>query len=218
MVATPATPRALALRDEFLNTVTHGVGLVGAVAALPWIVVAARQGSDPWLLVGGIVFGVTAIVLFGASTLYHALPPGRAKHWLRLVDHCAIYLLIAGTYTPFTLGVMRGGWGWTLFGITWGLAIVGILLKASLRFRFPTASTLLYLGFGWLALVAIRPIVRALTPSQLAWLVAGGLLYTAGVPFYLHRRRHAHAIWHLFVLGGAACHLLAVIDAVAGRP
>src|SRR5678815_705170 len=172
------------LGEEIVHSITHGVGLVGAIAALPWLILAARGHDDPWRLAGGIVFGVTAILLFTASTLYHALPDCRAKHLFRLFDHCAIYLLIAGTYTPFTLGVLRGGWGWTLFGLSWGLAIVGIVLKAALRFRFPTLSTLLYLALGWLVVIAARPVLRALTPTQVAWLVAGGLLYTIGVPFY----------------------------------
>jgi len=216
---TAAAPRGgqtgYTLREEFLHSVTHGVGLVGAAAALPWIILAARSGGDPWKLAGGIVFGVTAILLFATSTLYHALPDGRAKHLFRLFDHCAIYLLIAGSYTPFTVGVLRGGLGWTLFGLTWGLAIAGIVLKATLRFRFPTLSTLLYLALGWLVVIAGRPVLRALTPTQLAWLVAGGLLYTVGVPFYVWSRRYSHAVWHLFVLGGAACHLMAIVDAIS---
>ena len=201
--------------EEIVHSITHGVGLVGAIAALPWLVYAARGHDDPWKLVGGLVFGVTAILLFTSSTLYHALPDCRAKHLFRLFDHCAIYLLIAGTYTPFTLGVLRGGWGWTLFGLTWGLAIVGIVLKATLRFRFPTLSTLLYLALGWLVVIAARPVLRVLTPTEVAWLVAGGLLYTIGVPFYVWSRRYAHAIWHVFVLGGAGCHLVAVVDAIS---
>jgi hemolysin III len=217
--ATPPAPRhdhaGYTLGEEIAHSITHGVGLVGAIAALPWLILAARSHGDPWKLAGGIVFGVTAILLFAASTLYHALPDCRAKHLFRLFDHCAIYLLIAGTYTPFTLGVLRGGWGWTLFGLTWGLAIVGIVLKATLRFRFPTLSTLLYLALGWLVVIAARPVLRALTPTEIAWLVAGGMLYTVGVPFYVWSRRYAHAIWHVFVLGGATCHLVAIVDAIS---
>ena len=201
--------------EEVVNSITHGVGLVGAVAALPWIVLAARGHGDPWKLAGGLVCGVTAVLLFASSTVYHALPSCRAKALFRLFDHSAIYLLIAGTYTPFTLGVLRGGVGWTLFGLTWGIAAVGIVLKATLRFRFPTASTLLYLALGWLVLVAARPVMRALTATELAWLVAGGLLYTVGVPFYVWTRRYAHAVWHVFVLAGAGCHLVAVVEAVS---
>ena len=216
---TPAPPghAGYTLGEEIVHSITHGVGLVGAIAALPWLILAARGHDDPWKLAGGLVFGITAILLFAASTLYHALPDCRAKHLFRLFDHCAIYLLIAGTYTPFTLGVLRGGWGWTLFGLTWGLAIVGIVLKATLRFRFPTLSTLLYLALGWLVVIAAKPVLRALTPTQVAWLVAGGLLYTIGVPFYVWSRRYAHAIWHVFVLGGAGCHLVAIVDAISRR-
>jgi hemolysin III len=203
--------------EEIASSVIHGVGVLGAAIGLPWLIVTAASRGDPWRLVGGVVFGVAALLLFTASTLYHALPPSRAKQVFRVLDHAAIYLLIAGTYTPFTIGVMRGGWGWTLFGLAWSLAIAGIALKSTLRFRFPVASTALYVALGWLALAGLRPVLRALTPGEVAWLLAGGVLYTAGVPFYASRRRWAHAAWHLFVLSGAACHLVAVLEAMSVR-
>ncbi len=201
--------------EEIASSVIHGVGVLGASVALPWLVVVAVARGDAWRLAGGVVFAVTALLLFSASTLYHALPPSKAKRVFRVLDHAAIYLLIAGTYTPFTIGVMRGGWGWTLFGLAWSMAIAGVALKSTLRFRFPIASTVLYIALGWLALVGLRPIVRALTSGEMAWLLAGGVLYTAGVPFYASRRRWAHAGWHLFVLAGAACHLVAVLEAMS---
>ena len=200
------------LLEEVANAVTHGLGLLAAAVALPWLIVAAVAARDGWRLAGVIVFAVTALLLFTASTLYHALPSGSAKRVFRVFDHAAIYLLIAGTYTPFTLGVMRGAWGWTLFAIVWACAVSGVVLKATAGFRFPIASTVLYVAMGWVAVVAIRPLLLTLTPAEIAWLVAGGIVYTAGVPFYASRRRFSHAVWHLFVLGGAICHFVAVLQ------
>ena len=150
-------------------------------------------------------------LLYLTSTLYHALTPGRAKQVFQVLDHGAIYLLIAGTYTPFTLGVLRGPWGWTLFGLIWGLALVGIILKAMGGIRFPRLSIGLYLGMGWLAVVAAQPLWMRLPGWGLFWLAAGGLAYTAGVGFYAASRlRYRHFVWHLFVLAGTACHVVAV--------
>ncbi|MGE5359994.1 MAG: PAQR family membrane homeostasis protein TrhA [Bacteroidales bacterium] len=199
------------LMEEIANAVTHGVGLVAAAIALPWLIVVAVAARDGWRLAGVIVFAVTALLLFTASTLYHALPQGRAKHVFRVFDHAAIYLLIAGTYTPFTIGVMRGAWGWGLFAAVWALAVVGVALKGAIGFRFPIASTVLYIAMGWIAVVAVRPLLLALTPAELGWLLAGGVVYTAGIPFYASQRRFSHAVWHLFVLGGATCHFVAVL-------
>jgi hemolysin III len=164
------------------------------------------------------VFGASALLLFTTSVLYHGTTSPRLKPRLRLLDHSAIYVLIAGTYTPFALGVLDGGWGWTLFGLVWGLALAGITAKLTVGFRFPLASTLLYLAMGWIGVVAARPLMQSLTPTELTWIVAGGLVYTAGVPFYLwKKRRYAHAVWHLFVLGGVACHFVAVLSVMAPR-
>ncbi len=167
---------ARGLLEEVANAVTHGVGLLAAAVALPWLIVAAAAARDGWRLTGVIVFAVTALLLFTASTLYHALPGGRAKRVFRVFDHAAIYLLIAGTYTPFTLGVMRGAWGWTLFAVVWAFAVSGVVLKATAGFRFPIASTVLYVAMGWVAVVAIRPLLLTLTPPEIAWLVAGGIV------------------------------------------
>lgn len=204
--------RPQTMGEEIANSVTHGVGLAGSVAAVPVLVYAAG-GRDPWQLAGGVVFGVTLVLLYLASTLYHALPVCRAKTVLRTLDHSAIYLLIAGTYTPFTLGALRGPWGWGLFGTIWALALFGIVAKWTLGFRFPRLSTVLYLAMGWLVVVAIHPLVTNVSPAGLAWLLAGGLCYTGGVAFYVTdtRLRYGHALWHLFVVAGSACHFVAVL-------
>ena len=206
-----AHKRPLTRAEEIANALTHGLGLLGSIVALPVLVVTALAKGDALLVVGYSVFGATMVALYAASTIYHALPPSRAKQLFRVVDHVAIYLLIAGSYTPFTFGVLRGAWGWTLSGIVWSLAIVGILLKTTVGFRFPRASTVLYLSMGWLAVVAAKPLAAAVPGAGLAWIIAGGLLYTGGVVFYArdYRPWH-HTVWHLFVLGGSACHFVAV--------
>lgn len=200
-------------REELANALTHGTGLAASLVGLPTLVLVAVNGGGARQIVACTVFAATLVILYAASTLYHALPPSRAKRVLRVVDHSAIYLLIAGSYTPFTLGVLSGAWGWTLFGVIWGLAAFGILYKTLLGFRFPRLSILLYVGMGWLAVLAIGPLTQALPAGGLAWLIAGGLCYTAGVPFYLRDRlRYRHAVWHLFVLAGSACHYAAVLQ------
>jgi hemolysin III len=204
--------RAQSRGEELLNALTHGSGLGASLVGLPTLVLVAAAGGDPRQILACTVFATTLVLLYGASTLYHAVPVSRAKRVLRVVDHSSIYLLIAGSYTPFTLGVLRGTWGWALFGLVWALAALGILYKTTLGFRFPRLSTGLYLGMGWLAVVALGPLARALPVSALAWLLAGGLCYTAGVPFYIRDRlRFRHAVWHLFVLAGSACHYVAVM-------
>ncbi len=208
----PGMNDVLHRRAEVANTLTHGAGLLAAVAATPILVVQAVTRGGPADVVGAAVFGATLILLYLASTAYHATPRGRMRDLLRRLDHSAIYLLIAGTYTPFTLGVLKGGWGWTLFGIVWAAAALGVAIKVFAGVRRPLVSTGLYLVMGWLVLVAIGPLVRALPPAGLAWLVAGGVAYSAGVPFYLARRlRYGHAIWHLFVLAGSTCHVVAAL-------
>jgi hemolysin III len=162
--------------------------------------------------VGASVFAATIVLLYLASTLYHALPRNRAKRVLQVIDHGAIFLLIAGTYTPFTLGVLRGAWGWTLLGVVWGLAAVGIVLKAVGRLRHPALSVCLYLGMGWLVLIAVRPLWLRVPLAGLLWLLAGGLAYTAGLAFFAAKgMRYSHLVWHLFVLAGTACHFFAVL-------
>ena len=198
--------------EEAANALTHGVGLVASLVALPVLLVAAVARHDPWQVVGVAVFGTTLIALYAASTLYHAVAHPRAKRRLRLADHCAIYLLIAGTYTPFTLGVLRGAWGWSLLGVIWALAVSGVAFKMFGGLRFPRVSGVAYLLMGWTCLAAIGPIVARVPAQGVAWLVAGGLLYSLGMIFYASARlRYAHAVWHLFVLAGSGCHFLAVL-------
>lgn len=205
--------RAQTLGEEVANAVSHGVGLLLAAASLPIAVwFAARHGSAA-NIVGAGVYSATMLLLYGVSTLYHALPQGRAKRVFNRLDHAAIYVFIAGSYTPFTLGVLRGGWGWTLFGLVWACAAAGVALKLLNRLSHPGLSTGLYVAMGWLVLIAIVPLADRIAPAGLAWLVAGGLFYTLGAAFYLldSRFRFAHAVWHLFVLGGSVSHFFAVL-------
>jgi hemolysin III len=198
-------------REEWWNSVTHGFGLAASVTATTLLIVFGAFGGDPWLIVGVSVFGTTLVLLYAASTLYHAVGSPRAKGWLRSLDHGAIFLLIAGTYTPFVLVPLRGGWGWSLFGVVWGFAVVGVVFKLFAAERFPRISTGVYIALGWVVVVAIVPLVRRVPTATLGWLLAGGLAYTAGTIFYASRRvPYGHAIWHLFVLGGSACHAMAV--------
>jgi hemolysin III len=200
------------LGEEIANSVSHGVALAAALVAAPVLVLSAR-GHGTAAVVGAAVFAATAVLLYLASTLYHALPNGRAKRVFRIIDHSAIFLLIAGTYTPFTLGVLRGPWGWTILGLVWGLAALGITLKAVAGIRYRRASTMLYVAMGWLALVAIRPLWLQVPRSGWLWLLGGGVAYTAGIAFYAtdHRVRYGHFVWHLFVLAGTVCHFFAVL-------
>jgi hemolysin III len=210
--------RTPTMGEEIASAVIHGVGLAGASVALVVLATAAGRQGDPWRTVGALVFGATLMLLYATSTLYHALPGTRlprTKRLFRVLDHAAIYGLIAGTYTPFMLGPMRGPWGWSLFGAIWGIAAVGVMLKATLGFRFPSISTALYLGMGWLVLIAAKPLAARLDATALAWLVAGGACYTLGVVFFSWERLpYGHAVWHLFVAAGSACHFLAVLSGV----
>ena len=203
--------RAQSLGEEIANSVSHGVGLLAAVAAVPFLVVAAVERGEAAGIVGASIFATTMVLLYLASTLYHALPANRAKGVFRVLDHAAIYLLIAGTYTPFTLGVLRGAWGWTLFGLVWGLALAGVVVKAVGGVQHLRVSTGFYLVMGWLFLIAAKPLWLRLPSWGLFWLVAGGMAYTVGVAFFRAERvRYAHFVWHLFVLAGTACHFIAV--------
>ena len=204
--------RHQSLGEEIANSISHGVGLLAALIAAPFLLVHAVRHGDAATVVGASVFAATVILLYSASTLYHALPRNKSKRILRVFDHAAIFLLIAGTYTPFTLGVLRGTWGWTLFGLVWSLAVFGVLMKVLAGMRYPRFSTGLYLGMGWLVVIAVRPLWLHVPPSGLAWMAAGGLAYTAGVVFYAAERpRYSHFVWHLFVLAGTACHFVAVL-------
>ena len=203
--------RAQSLGEEFANSLSHGAGFVAALIAVP-VLVQGAIGLGAAAIVGAAIFGATTALLYLTSTLYHALPANRAKRVLQILDHGAIYLLIAGTYTPFTLGVLRGPWGWTLFGLIWSLAVAGIVLKSIRGIRHPRLSTAVYLAMGWLILAVAGPLWHAMPVSGLIWLAAGGVAYTAGVGFYaVDRMRYAHFVWHLFVLAGTACHFVAVL-------
>jgi len=203
--------RAWTSGEEVAHAVTHGVGLLAAIAGVVILVLQAAATRDPWRITACAVYATTLVLLYGTSTLYHALSATRARRVFRVLDHSAIFLLIAGTYTPFALISLRGPWGWTLLGIVWGLAVLGITAKAVFGTRWPILSTALYVGMGWVVLVAVKPLVAHVPAGGIAWLVAGGVAYTAGIVFYAWTRlRYSHAIWHLFVLAGSACHYVAV--------
>ena len=197
--------------EEVAHSLTHGVGLLLGIAALVLMVVFTVQKDSLLLLVACSLYGATLVLLYAASTFYHALPVGRGKRVFGTLDHAAIFLLIAGTYTPFALVTLRGRWGWSLFGSIWGLAIAGVVLEAVWRGRARRLQLLLYLVMGWSVVIAARPLLRGLAPGGLLLLAAGGLFYTLGVVFFVwHRLPFHHAVWHLFVLGGSICHFFAV--------
>ncbi|MFN2400627.1 MAG: hemolysin III family protein [Gemmatimonadaceae bacterium] len=212
MSAEPAVlDRGQSLGEEIANSVSHGVGLVAALAATPFLIAHAASSGSAAFIVGACVFSATMVLLYLASTLYHALPRGKAKRVFQVIEHSAIFLLIAGTYTPFTLGVLRGAWGWTLFALVWSLAAVGVLMRVEGGVRHPAFPLILYLAMGWLMVVAIRPLWLRVPLSGLLWLLLGGVAYTAGVAFYAAKRlRYGHFVWHLFVLAGTTCHFIAV--------
>jgi len=203
--------------EELANSLSHGLGLIAALVATPFLVLQALRHGDAGFVVGASVFAATMVLLYLASTLYHALPVGRAKRAFRVIEHSAIFLLIAGTYTPFTLGVLRGTWGWSLLGVVWGIAVTGVVLKALNRLTHPILTTSLYLLMGWLIVIAAEPLSERVPASGLLWLVAGGLAYTSGVFFFAldSRLRYGHFIWHLFVMAGTACHYFAVLGYAA---
>ena len=208
-----AADRAQTRGEEIANVASHGLGCLLAMAATPLLVWQAAQHGSAADIVAAAVFGGAMILLYAVSTLYHALPIGRAKAWLNRLDHAAIFVFIAASYTPFTLGVLRGGWGWAMFGVVWGVAAFGVTVKLLNRLRHPLWSTGLYVAMGWVAVVAVVPLVSGLPTAGLAWLVAGGLSYTLGALVFLfdHRVRYAHFAFHLFVLGGSACHFFAAL-------
>ncbi len=197
--------------EELAHSLTHGAGLLLAIAALVLMIVFAAQKGSAIHVVSSTVYGVTLVVLYASSTFYHALPSGRGKRVFGILDHAAIFLLIAGTYTPFALVTLAGGWGWSLFAVIWGLAIGGIVLEAVSRGRMRRVQLLLYLVMGWGIVAAARPLARELAPGGLALLLAGGLAYTLGVVFFVWRRPFHHAVWHVFVLSGSICHFFAVL-------
>lgn len=204
------------LGEEIANSISHGVGLAAALVASPFLVVAAARQENPAFLAGTIIFVATMWLLYLSSTLYHAWPQTRLKCVLQIIDHSAIFLLIAGTYSPFMLGPMRGAWGWTIFALVWLLAIFGVVMKMRSGIKWKRLSLTLYLGMGWLVLLALRPFVQTVPPEAVFWLFAGGVAYTGGVIFFVNERvRYNHFVWHLFVLAGTSCHFCAVYSCVA---
>jgi len=200
-----------AMREELANALTHGLAAVAALAGSAVLISLAAQYGDGWQLAGAIVFGAALLILYAASTLYHAIQHPRVKRRLQVLDHCAIYVLIAGTYTPFTLTSLRGPWGWGLFAAIWALALAGVVFKLFFTGRFDRLSTLIYLGMGWLVVIAIKPLLAVMDAWTLGWLFGGGVFYSLGTLFYLRESLpYSHAIWHLFVIAGSVCHYLAV--------
>ena len=205
--------RPQTMGEEIANSLSHGVGFVAAVAAAPMLILTTAQNGRPLNVIGAAIFAVTMVLLYCASTIYHAVPHERAKALLRKLDHGAIYLMIAGTYTPFTLGALNGPLGWTLLGLVWSLAAVGVALKAFDRIEHPLASLGLYLLMGWLCVIALELLLERVPMQGLLLLGAGGFAYMAGVAFFAtdSRVRYGHFIWHLFVLAGTGCHFFAVL-------
>lgn len=202
--------------EEIANSVSHGVGLAAALIAAPFLIDAASAHENRAFLVGTEIFVATMLLLYLGSTLYHAWPRTALKCVLRVIDHSAIFLLIAGTYSPFMLGPMRGVWGWTILGVIWLLAIVGVLTKLIVGVQRPKVAMPLYLGMGWLILVAIRPLSEAVPFASVAWLLAGGIAYTTGLIFFAKEHvRYNHFVWHLFVLAGTLCHFCAIFSYAA---
>lgn len=205
-------------REETANALTHGLGALLGCAALALLVVFASLRGTAWHIVSCSIYGATIVLLYAFSTSYHLIRNQRAKKILQTLDHSAIFLLIAGTYTPFLLVTLRGGWGWSLFGVLWGLAAVGIVLEVTLTARFRMLAVPVYLVMGWIALIALRPMMARLAPGGMAWVFAGGLAYSVGVIFYVLKRvPFAHTVWHVFVLGGSICHFFAVLLYVVPR-
>jgi hemolysin III len=200
------------LGEEIAHTITHGIGIVLSIAGLVVLVAFASLYGDAWHITSSSIYGATLILLYTASTLYHGIPQPRAKQVLRRIDHAAIFLLIAGTYTPYTLVNLRGEWGWTLFGVVWGFALFGVLLETLVKRRIKWLSISLYLGLGWLVVIAIKPLLNNVANGGLILLLAGGLCYSLGVIFYLWKRlAYHHAVWHLFVMAGSLLHFFSIL-------
>jgi hemolysin III len=199
--------------EELANSISHGIALVAVLVGTPFLILSAVQQGATGVVVGASVFSATAIFLYLSSTVYHALTPGKAKDVSRVIEHSAIFLLIAGTYTPFTLGILKGVWGWTLFSLIWVLAIAGVALKIFERRPHYIFSTCLYLFMGWLIVLAIPPLLTKMPTTGVVWLVAGGLSYTVGVAFFATdaKVRYGHLLWHLLVMGGTICHYVSIL-------
>jgi len=224
MNASPRNP-ALSLprqdpHEEIVNTITHGLGVLLSLAALATMVTRAGIQSSAWHVVGSAVFGSSLVVLYAASAIYHGLPRGHLKAVMRVVEHACIYVLIAGTYTPFSLTVIRGAWGWTLLGLVWGLALAMIVFKILFVHRHPWVWIGGYVVMGWLAVLAAKPIMESLPVGGLLWILGGGVFYTGGLLFFFldERIRFFHVLWHLCVMAGSACHVVAVMRYVLSAP
>lgn len=199
------------LKEEIAHSVTHGIGALLSVIGLTLLVIYSSMYGDTWHIISSSIYGLTLITLYTSSTLYHAITVPDVKRFLQKLDHAAIFLLIAGTYTPFTLVNLRGGWGWTLFGIVWSIAIAGMIMELIVKQRYKRVSLGLYLGLGWIVMIAIDPMITHVEAGGLILLLIGGLFYSLGVIFYVWKTLlYHHAIWHLFVLTGSACHFFAV--------
>ena len=210
-MATQVSEAGYSLGEEIAHAVSHGIGILLSIAGLAVLVAFASLYGDAWHITSSSIYGATLILLYTASTLYHGIPQPAAKRVLRRLDHAAIFLLIAGTYTPFTLVNLRGGWGWTLFGLVWGFALLGVVLETVLKRRIKWLSLSLYLGLGWLVVIAIEPLLDAVEPGGLILLLAGGLCYSLGVIFYVWKRlAYHHAVWHLFVMAGSLLHFFSI--------
>ncbi len=198
--------------EEIANSISHGMALIAALVGTPILIVDAVRNESIQFVVGSSVFCATVIILYFVSAVYHALPSGKPKHVFRITEHSAIFILIAGTYTPFTLGVLYGAWGWTLFGVVWGIALVGVSLKAIYLASRPILFTSLYLLMGWVAVIAVKPFLASLPTKGLLLLIGGGLFYSVGVAFFAtdSRLKYGHFIWHIFVMAGTLCHYLSV--------
>ena len=198
--------------EELANSISHSVGLIAAIIATPFLLIKISGEDDTVLFVGVLIFACAILFQYASSALYHALPKGRSKQVMRTIEHSAIFVLIAGTYTPFTLGILRDSWGTALCILVWALAVVGVVLKSSNRLFHPRLSNALFLLMGWLIIVAVKPMLESVPPAGLLWLLAGGIAYTVGVIFYAAsaRVRYAHFAWHLFVMAGTGCHFIAV--------
>lgn len=199
--------------EELANTLTHGAGLALSLTALVWMVYQAWIHGDAWHVTACAVFGATLVLMYSASTVYHGLRNPKWKRWFRVVDHQSIYLLIAGSYTPWVLVTLRGesGW-WSLLAAIWGMGLLGVLAKLKKENRYKDAGLVLYLAMGWMFLLAVKPMLEILPLNAILWIAGGGLIYTVGIAFYrMETKRFAHAIWHLFVMGGSFCHVMAVL-------
>ncbi|RFU68262.1 hemolysin III family protein [Bacillus sp. V59.32b] len=199
-------------KEELVNAITHGIGVLLSITALVFLIIFSSQEGSAWHVVAATIYGVSMLVLYTSSTLVHSFPPGKAKDIFEIFDHSAIYFFIAGTYTPFMLIVLNGALGWTLLGIVWGVALVGVVFKAFFVKKFLYLSTVLYIAMGWLIVVAWNPMAATIPAAGMQLLMAGGLLYTLGAVFYVWRGfPFHHAVWHLFVIGGTAAHFFAVL-------